>query len=227
MNLDFETFKKDINWFIRPNDLVTLYDTESVLNLSDNFTSTFPKLSQLIQKARKLEFSVNNNPYRLFSWTNKYNKSCGWLTKIELEDTDNIVLAKEHELLLKEIGGISESYHQPEPALTNNQDYLFLKSACITGIGEWEEYYENLCEEEHKQPIQYNDFICFALEVNGNMTMYEKNSGKVLLFAHDHWFENVDPLEDQPEYTFYTIQDVDNFVDYVEKIAEEWSEAVL
>jgi hypothetical protein len=137
------------------------------------------------------------------------------------------VLVKEHELLLKEMGGIAESYHQPEPSLTNNQDYLFLKSACMTGIGEWEEYYENLCEEEHKQPIHYNDFICFAMEANGNMTMYEKNSGKVLLFAHDHWFENVDTLENQPDYTFYSIQDVDTFVDYVEKMAEEWSEAIV
>lgn len=227
MNPDFETFKKDINWFIRPNDLVEFSDTKPHPDLSDDFKSTFPALSRLIQKARTLDFSINSKPYRLLSWTNKYNISCGWLTQIESENTDNFQLAQEHELLLKEIGGIVESYHQPEPALTNNQDYLFLKSACMTGIGEWEEYYENLCEEESKEPIDYNDFICFALEANGNMTMYEKNSGKVILFAHDHWFEDVDVFENQPEYTFYTIQGVENFVDYVEKMADEWSEDLL
>ncbi|MGI9580246.1 hypothetical protein ACR1PO_03430 [Chryseobacterium sp. RRHN12] len=227
MNPDFETFKKDINWFIRPNDLVEFSDTKPHPDLSDDFKSTFPALSRLIQKARTLDFSINSKPYRLLSWTNKYNISCGWLTRIESDDTDNFQLVQEHELLLKEIGGIVESYHQPEPALTNNQDYLFLKSACMTGIGEWEEYYENLCEEESKEPIDYNDFICFALEANGNMTMYEKNSGKVILFAHDHWFEDVDVFENQPEYTFYTIQGVENFVDYVEKMADEWSEDLL
>lgn len=227
MNIDFETFKNNITWFIQPTDEVELLDTTLDTKLTESFQTTFPKLTSLIQKARVLDLTINKQPYRLFSWTNKENKSFGWLNKIELAETTNIELIDEHELLLKEIGGIQESYNQPEPSLTNNQNFLFIKSKCSKGIGGWDDYYEMMCEEENKQKIDYKDFICFVQEANGDVTLYNRNTKEVMLFAHDHCFDNVDFLEDQPEYTFHTIHGINTFVDYVEILATEWTNEII
>lgn len=223
MNIDFETFKTDITWFVKPGDKVELLDTTLNYSLTDNFRATFPILTNLIQKSRVLNLTINNQLYRLFSWTNKENKSIGWLNKIESDKKTDIELIDEHELLLKEIGGIQETYNQPEPSLSNNQNFLFIKSECSKGIGGWEDYYEMMCEEENKPQIDYKDFICFVQEANGDVTLYHKNTKEVMLFAHDHSFDNVEFLENQPEYTFHKINGIKTFVDYVESLATEWT----
>lgn len=227
MNIDFETFKSEITWFIKPADKVELLDTVLNYSLKDNFRATFPVLTNLIEKSRVLNLTINNQHYRLFSWTNKENKSIGWLNKIESDNTSEIELLDEHELLLKEIGGIKESYNQPDPSLTNNQNFLFIRSECTKGIGGWDDYYKTMCEEDSKPQIDYKEFICFVQEANGDVTLYNKNTKEVLLFAHDHCFENVEFLENQPEYTFYKINGVKTFVDYVESLATEWTNEII
>lgn len=227
MNIDFETFKNDITWFIKPNDKVELLDTTLNYSLTKKFQDTFPKLTSLIEKARVLNLTINYQSYKLFSWTNKDSKSFGWLNKIESDKTTDIGLIDEHELILQEIGGIQESYNQPEPSLTNNQNFLFIKSECSKGIGGWDDYYEIKCEEENKQKIDYKDFVCFVQEANGDATLYDRNSKEVMLFAHDHCFGNVEFLENQPEYTFHKINGIKTFVDYVESIAIEWTNELI
>lgn len=227
MNIDFETFKNDITWFVKPTDKVELLDTTLNYSLTKKFQETFPKLTNLIEKSRVLNLTINYQSYRLFSWTNKDNKSFGWLNKIESDKTTDIELIDEHELILQEIGGIQESYNQPEPSLTNNQNFLFIKSECSKGIGGWDDYYEMMCEEENKQKIDYKDFVCFVQEANGDVTLYDRNSKEVMLFAHDHCFDNVEFLENQPEYTFHKINGIKTFVDYVESLATEWTNETI
>ena len=227
MNIDFETFKNDITWFIKPTDKIEFLDNNLNSNLSNKFQDTFPILTNLIQESRKLNLKINNQEYRLYSWTNKDNISIGWLNKIESDSTNDFELIEEHELLLKEIGGIQESYSQPEPSLTNNQNFLFIKSECSKGIGGWDDYYEEMCKEENKQQIDYKDFICFVQEANGDVTLYDKNTKEVFLFAHDHCFDNVEFLENQPEYTFHKINGIKTFVDYVESLATEWRNEII
>jgi len=227
MNINFETFKNDITWFVKPTDKVELLDTTLNYSLTKKFQETFPKLTNLIEKSRVLNLTINYQSYRLFSWTNKDNKSFGWLNKIESDKTTDIELIDEHELILQEIGGIQESYNQPEPSLTNNQNFLFIKSECSKGIGGWDDYYEMMCEEENKQKIDYKDFVCFVQEANGDVTLYDRNSKEVMLFAHDHCFDNVEFLENQPEYTFHKINGIKTFVDYVESLATEWTNETI
>lgn len=223
MNKDFETFKEDISWFIQKSDKIEFLETETIYTLTDKFQETFPKLSVLIKKARILNLKINSQPYKLFSWNNKDNLSCGWLNKIEINGNSTMNLIDEHRLLLNEIGGIQESYNQPEPSLCNNQNFMFIESECTNGIGGWDDYYEELCAEENKSQIDYKNFVCFVQEANGNVTLYDPKSKEIFLFAHDHCFDNVVFLENQPEYTFHKINDVVSFVDYVETLAMEWN----
>jgi len=226
MNKDFEAFKKDISWFINQSDKIEFLETENEIILSETFQKTFPILSSLIINARILNLKINNQSYKLFSWTNNENLSCGWLNKIEENFEPTLNLIEEHKLLLKEIGGIQESYNEPEPSLTNNQNFLFIESECTTGIGDWDDYYEELCNEEDKPKIDFKEFICFVQEANGDVTLYNPKNKEVMLFAHDHCFDNVEFLENQPEYTFHKIHNIENFVDYVENLATEWKNEI-
>lgn len=169
-----------------------------------------------------MNLQINNQEYKLFSWTNKAGYNCGWLNKIEKNIKSEIQLIAEHKMLLNEIGGIQEPFNQPFPSLCNNQNFIFIETECIKGIGNWDEYYKIRCKENNKTQLDFKDFICFVQEANGNLTLYDKNSKEVILFAPDHCFHNVRFLKNQPEYTFHKINGIITFVDYVEKLANEW-----
>ena len=221
-NPDFEEFKNDITWFIKANDRVELLGMEENISLSNEFVSTFPKLTELVQQARILNLKINGQSFKLFSWTDIDDLSCGWLSKIEPESESGINISIEHKILLNGIGGIKESYNEPEPCLANNQNFLFLKSECTNGIGDWDYYYDDMCNEYQMSKIDSSDFISFVQEANGALTLYNPENNEVLLFSHDHSFDNVEFLENQPKYTFHRIKGVKSFTDYVEKLAEEW-----
>lgn len=135
-------------------------------------------------------------------------------------------LIEEHELLLRNIGGIQETFNQPENAFSNNQNFMFIGSECSRGIGSWDDYYLMRCEDEHKEAIDYSNLLAFVYEANGALTLYEPITKKILLFSHDHSFDNVEFLENQPEYTFHTFKNAINFVDYVEELARQWMKII-
>ncbi len=74
---DFEEFKRDISWFIKFDDDVTV--EQGSLNLSAQFKATFPLLHGLIMKARILSITINDDKYNLLSWDSTQHKPCGWL----------------------------------------------------------------------------------------------------------------------------------------------------
>lgn len=222
VNKDFQALTNYYKWLIKESDDVVIGDIQTEIILSEEFLNTFPKLSRLLKKARILNLTINSIPYKLYSWTNSKGIRCGWINKFEPESKSNLKIIKEHKLLLNEIGGIWESYNQPEPSLTNNQEFLFIESECLSGIGGWDEYYQLVCKQENLKEIDYSDFVGFVREANGDVTVYNPSNKEVLLFAHDHCFENVKFLDNQPDYTFHKINNVTTFVDYVEELASEW-----
>lgn len=221
---DFDIFKKEITWFIKPNSDVTFVKQD--FRISEEFNNTFPKLSLLIKKARISNIKVDNQDYILFAWNNQENHICGWLNKIENEENEALELINEHQLLLKNIGGIQESFNSPENSFCNNQNFMFINSECFKGIGEYEDYYTSACEEENFEKIDFSNFLSFAYEANGALTMYNSSSKEVFLFSHDHSFDNVSFVKNQPEYTFHSFKNVTTFIDYVEELANQWIEYI-
>lgn len=220
MNKDLEAFTGHMSWLFHPSTISDVTETE--IELSEKFTVTFPILTTLINQARVLSIKIEQQPYYLFSWTNKDNQNFGWLNKIENNIPTTLPFIEEHQLLLEEIGGIQESFNQPDPSFSNNQEFMFVGSECTTGINDWNDYYEEICNKEEKPQIDYRNFISFVMEANGNSTIYDPKTKEVFLFAHDHAFNNVDLLENQPKYTFYRFHNIISFVDYVEALALEW-----
>ncbi|MCS4301539.1 hypothetical protein [Chryseobacterium sp. BIGb0232] len=225
MNTDFEAFKEHLSWLIHPSQIDAVSETE--IRLSSKFTDTFPILTELITQARVLSLDIDHQPHHLISWTNKNNEIFGWLTKAESDFTSPLPFIEEHKLLLNEIGGIRESFNQPDPSFSNNQEFMFTGSECSAGINDWNDYYEEQCSDENKPPMDYKNFISFVVEANGATTVYEPQTKEVFLFSHDHAFDNVDFLENQPEYTFHTFHNITSFVDYVEVLAQEWKNEII
>ena len=222
---EFEEFKSYASWFIKPGDVVTV--DPSTIDVSTEFSMLFPLLSDLIRKARVLSVQINSDQYKLYSWTTRNRPgSCGWLCKQETEGDSALPLLHEHRVLLQNIGGIKERYNEPEDILSNNYNFLFLESECQAGLSGWEEYYHEMCKEENKSPRDIKDLVSFAVEANGNATLYNVVTKGVYLFAHDHAFTYVTQVPDEPPYTFYYINGVRNFVDYVELLAKQWLDEI-
>ncbi|MBX7225457.1 MAG: hypothetical protein K1X55_05465 [Chitinophagales bacterium] len=224
-NIDFATFQKEVSWFIKPG--TTVVYKEEQFRLSEEFKTTFPKLTLLVERSRISNIKINGIDYILFAWTTKENLICGWLNKIEDEESRFCELLPEHELLLRNIGGIQESFNQPDNSFTNNQNFIFLGTECSRGIGDWDDYYSMMCEDESMEQMQHAHLLTFAQEANGALTMYDPYTKKVLLFSHDHSFDNVNFIESQPKYTFCTFKNADTFVDYVEELANQWAKITV
>ncbi len=99
---------------------------------------------------------------------------------------------------------------------------MFFLFSCLRGIGDWDDYYSMMCEDNNCEKIDSSNYVTFVHEANGAMTMYEPDTKKVYLFSHDHCFDNIDFLENQPEYTFHRFKNVDTFTDYVEELSTQW-----
>jgi hypothetical protein len=229
--IDFEIFKKEAGWHIKPTDLIEL--TQISPNFSDSFISTFPTLYKLISQASVLDIILTREKeiilHKLFTWIDVDNLKSGWLCKFE-KNTNNFKILPEHQLLLDNIGGIQETYKQLDTEnkiLTDNQNFLFIKSKCTKGLGDWIKLYSQVCEAENAEQIDTKNLVCFVGEANGNETFYDLNTKQVLLFAPDHCFDNIEVLNNQPEYTFYTINGVTTFIDYAETLAQQWLDNIV
>jgi hypothetical protein len=221
-NKDIQLIKKEFSIFFRPTDTIEL--KEGSFTCSETFIETFPKLHKLLSFATVADVTLTRKQeqtqYRRYSW----NNSTSWLCKIETDKT-SVKILPEHQLLLDNMGGIQESNRVDSETeiLTDNQNFLFIGSECFAGLdADWDEFYKEACEDEGVKPIDTKNFVCFVTEANGNETYYDLQTKKVYLFATDHCFENVKELNNQPEYTFYTINKVKTFVDYVEVLAKQW-----
>jgi hypothetical protein len=225
INADFDAFNSDVSWFIKPNSKIEFLRLNNI-QLSEEFRNTFLELSKLIDNSRQTHLTIDSEKYILFAWDTKEGEICGWLNKQQHSDEFKCELIAEHALLLRNIGGIQESFNQPEGAFSNNQNFMFIGSDCSRGIGDWDDYYAMKCEDEQKEEIDYSNLLAFAYEANAALTLYEPDTRKVLLFSHDHSFDNVAFMENQPKYTFHTFKNVDNFTDYVEELAKQWKEII-
>lgn len=225
MNKDFEAFKSDISWFLSPNSKIEFQEQKEI-RLSKEFKATFPRLTELIIKSRQTYLIIDGVNYILFAWDTYNGQICGWLNQQETEEEYTCELIEEHELLIRNIGGIRESFNQPEDSYSNNQNFMFIGSECSRGIGDWDDYYSMICEEEGKNQIDFANLLAFVYEANGALTLYDPLTKKVFLFSHDHSFENIEFMENQPEYTFHTFKNVETFENYVEALAKEWEEII-
>jgi hypothetical protein len=73
-----------------------------------------------------------------------------------------------------------------------------------------------------KIPIDLTAHYSIAREFNGNTTLCHRVTGEVLLFAPDHAFEFVTPLEGCPDFTLYRIEGARDIRGWVDCVSRQW-----
>jgi len=71
LNQDWLELITNLKWLIKDSDDLELGEEDDRLELSDQFKTTFPALSKLIDSARILNLKINGTPYKVYGWTSK------------------------------------------------------------------------------------------------------------------------------------------------------------
>jgi hypothetical protein len=221
MNPYWESFADELSWFVGRHQIaVGRLQPPGTWRPSIDVANGFPRLTTLLSSAHVTDVRVDGQAHMLFSWERRGGFR-SWLAKLP-EATPASNVFPSHRLLLQSFGGIIERSNEPEGSwLLNLNDALtaaeathdasFIADASVfqrLGIG---------------IPIDLKAYYSIALEANGNTTLCHRVTGDVLLFAQDHSFDHVVPLEGCPEYTLYRIEGAPTFDAWVEAVAAQWT----
>lgn len=227
---DWEDFVAGRFWFLSPDSVVTRSEarlaTEGIFAPTTAFVEQFPTLTVLLREARVTPVQVDGRQYHLYGWTGRKGQSLGWLCQLPSQSVQNPALHPDHRLLLESFGGIAEHWNTPGSSWLLNLWSALGEEASEVGIGPWDEYYPWKCQWDNLTPtIQPESYVTFAIEANGNRTLYHRQTAQVLMFAHDHNFDHIRVVQGCPEMTFYTIQRCPDLRAWVETIAHQWRRA--
>jgi hypothetical protein len=144
---------------------------------------------------------------------------CGWLSPMPSPDPPRS-LHPDHRVLLRSFGGIVERSYEPSWWVLNHNDVLTEEVARQKGTSIVD---SSAFEEAGVEiPIDREQFYTIAYEANGNVTLCHRQSGEVVLYAHDHAFRHVEPYPGCPDYTLYRLPEAPSFSDWVNTVARQW-----
>lgn len=202
------------------------------MNLSPDFIALFPKMTQLLDKAYKVEFTLNGNQrFRQYIWTNAKGGTCGWLCKLEHCVPQGRNIIPEHIMLSKNLGGVIKYWLGDRTEDANSfidaNSFTFSLTDTTVGVGGWEDSYVDECKEQGLEPLDVSEFVTFALESNGNTTFYNYKTKEVFVYLHDDYspFE-ITPHKGHPSCTIYQYDRAKSFVGYVEALADQWLQVI-
>ena len=219
---DWDAFIESVPWFLAQGSAVSIGTSQQGAELCQGVRAKFPHLSALLDHATVTHVAVDDSRYELCSWNSINGYRVGWLCMPPAQG-DNTGLFPDHQLLLRSFGGIVERSNEPEGTwLLNLNDFLTLREASNDGSF-IEDYRWAFDDAETDIPIELSDYYSVSREANGNTTLCHRQTGAVILFAPDHFFDHITVIPGCPEYTLYEIDGAICFVDWVETIARQWS----
>lgn len=200
---------------------------EKTLWLSETFRHAFPSMTKLLDKARASYWRIDGKLYLLLAWDGPSGQPFGWLNI--LEQQPSLDLIEPHQLVLANIGGI---YNQFLGVEMGESPFSCCQAGVFANVSKFSEHwssdYYDIYPSGGWTPLDTDAWIAFAHAGNGDLVAYNPTDYKVYVFAHDFGFgfEGLTSLKGQPEMTFYTIDGVTYFRDFVEKFAYYWLQFV-
>lgn len=221
MNEHWDSFVSHVSWFVgdRRTEVSAFRDPGSWKSGSVGFDSSFPTLSRLLQAAYITDVVIGEHPYVLFSWPSN-DGIRGWLGEMPVSQIATDVF-HQHRLLLESFGGIVERSNEPSVSWLLNNNEVLTASEALHDATFIEDYAWAFEEIEGGIPLKLTDYYSIAREANGNNTLCHRSSGEVVLFAPDHSFKHVKPLEGCPKYTLYRVDGAPTFETWVEAVANQ------
>ncbi len=217
-----------VGWRIKKSQIKSVEPNKNELLES---LQMFSNMYQLLLASEKLTLTLfDNTTYNLFVWKSE-NGIGGWLCEPRTYNDISDRPAK-CKLLQSVIGNVIETfgYENIRVDWLCNLNWFLGDENIVRGLNEWKDYFFETCQWDKKEPIlkrqgyefDIDNLMVIAEEANGNLTLCDVGTEEIFLFAHDHCFDNVAVCGELPEYTFYTINNAENFVDYIELIAKQW-----
>ena len=188
---------------------------------SQEFRRLFPQLTRLLASSTVTRIDAAGGQYVLHSWIVADGEVTSWLSPAPPEQVPAHVCAP-HRVLLHSFGGIVERSNEREDTWLLNQNEVLTTGEAEHDGRFIEAYGWAFADVPGGIPIALDAYYSIAREANGNTTLCHRSSGEVLLFAPDHSFEHVVPLEGCPPYTLYRILGGATFTEWVEAIARQW-----
>lgn len=220
VNRHWDAFADDLFWFVKDRKRIDVSPLSSpgAWSPSAEFSALFPSLANLLGAAHTSAVSLDDNHFILFSWE---SRDCvlSWLARPPAPAADGLYPA--HRTLLSEFGGVTERSGEFNGQwLLNTNESLTLAEAShdATFLRDCARVFE----KTGGIPIDMTAYYSISQEANGNDTLCHRVAGDVLMFAQDHSFKHVVPLEGCPDYTLYRINGAPGFVEWVEAVARQW-----
>ncbi len=218
---DWQAFIESVPWFIDADADVRVSKPHDGRHLSSAVADIYPSLAKLLAQAIVTPVSVNDGRYELFAWDAVEGYRIGWLCFPPAADLPDSIHA-DHAELLRSFGGVIERFNEPEDTwLLNHNDALTAREASHDASF-INDYIWAFTDAGVELPIRPTDYYSVAREANGNTTLCHRTTGEVILFAPDHAFDFVTPLDGCPEYTLYKLNGVSTLADWVDAVAMQW-----
>ena len=218
---DWQTFVDESIW--SPPRKAKIDPPTSPPPPDENVRRLFPRLCELIGRSRVTPVRINGKPHRLLTWDDRDGNPLGWFCVDGDADAELAAIHEDHRVLAGYFGGIIERFNDPDTWLLNHNRALTLDLA--TEPLDFADY-EWAFEERGGPPINTNDWYAIAEEANGNKTICHRDDGELLMFAPDHAFDHIVPLEGCPPYTLYRVRGAPVFTSWVETVARQWLDVI-
>lgn len=216
---DWEVFVAEMPWIVEPGTVVEVGESRAWGRAA---VEGLPELSTLLAGARVTPVVVGAERFEVLAWGSG-EALRGWLGP-EPVDIVDVEVHPVHRELLSRFGGIGEVIGAPRSWWSPNHPEILTADVAGMDLVETIHAYRWIWEnDELEVPIRAEDFYVVSREANGNLTIAERDSGRLLLFAPDHSYDGVSVLDGCPEYSLYTIDGVEGLVDWIEGEARAWA----
>jgi hypothetical protein len=197
---DSEGFLDQVPWFLSPGESAVAGRGEP---WSRGPVAGLPALSHLLDSATVTPVSVGDRRYELLA-RGKPDRRRGWLC-LPPVDSPIAGIHPAHREFLVVCGGIVERFGEPV-SWWFNQDEVLTESAARMPLAPVLADYAWLWRDDGLEiPIEPDDYYVVAVEANGNLTLANRTSGELLMFAPDHAFDRVTPLPGCPRYSLMSL----------------------
>ena len=218
---DWEAAVSELTWLVRHGQKV---DVGTTARWDRPSLADLPQLTRLLTAARVTPVTISEKKYDLLGWGRPDGRSAGWLCFPPAQRA--LCLPVLHQVW-QVLGGIVEIWGAPDDTWLLNQNNVLTPSLADSNPTDVLHAYRWAWEQEGLElPIDSSEYGVLAEEANGNLTLFHRATGEVLLFAPDHDFDNVEPLRGCPEYTLYRIPSAPTVDAWLECVAAQWWRAL-
>ncbi|MCA5013054.1 MULTISPECIES: hypothetical protein [unclassified Enterococcus] len=205
---------------------------EKKLNITSKFRDLFPKFTLMLKSATLLEIFTKDRKKEINYWVLCWEIK-GHIFEIVClpPKKENFIEVEPYTIFMSMLGGILEFYYELS---IGEGEFYWQNKTKILGFDELDskEYLEDIRyeleqygKEEFGRNTEYIDLealFIVDLEANGDVTLCDRNTEKIYLFAHDNSSDYTQRCQGYPEYTFYTLNKCRTLVEWIETLGAQW-----